>query len=486
MKTPTPPPNWRKIFEFSSPEEAVEFFKKMAQKEVIDLTHIANYEYMHWDKFRHFRPIPAGTTHEELWAMIAMNRSAQFQPLPLILRDNSALRYWTPPRHQQWLHRIDQDAGGMIGSRSRMVAKDSDDRFLFNSLMEEAIASSQLEGATTTRTIAKQMLRTARNPRNRNEQMIANNYKAILAIREMKNDQLTPEMLCRIQAIITENTLDDPSAAGRFRTESDGNVHVVDTLTGKTLHEPPTADSLGWRLEQLCQFAEQQSKVFVHPVTKAIALHFMIGYIHPFVDGNGRTARALFYWFMLRNGYWIFEYLPISRIVLDAPIRYGRAYLYTETDSCDLTYFNHYNLKVIDRAVVEMHDYFVWQQQQMREAYDAVQFIPDLNHRQIAVASAAIRDPSAEFTISQHAGVHHVTKATARADLIDLETRGVLHKRHDGKRLLFFASAHLKNRLRKGAFRAVPGRRDVTAATDGPPSDEAPEVGPDQKSFLGS
>ena len=41
-------------------------------------------------------------------------------------------------------------------------------------------------------------------------------------------------------------------------------------------------------------FANAQSSPFVHPVVKAMALHFAIGFIHPFVDGNGRTARALF------------------------------------------------------------------------------------------------------------------------------------------------------------------------------------------------
>lgn len=41
----------------------------------------------------------------------------------------------------------------------------------------------------------------------------------------------------------------------------------------------------------------------------------MIAYMHPFVDGNGRTARALFYWYMLKSGYWLTEYLSISRVI---------------------------------------------------------------------------------------------------------------------------------------------------------------------------
>src|SRR5205814_10028127 len=58
-----------------------------------------------------------------------------------------------------------------------------------------------------------------------------------------------------------------------------------------------------------------------HPMVRSMILHFWLAYDHPFVDGNGRTARALFYWSMLRNGYWMFEYITISKIILSGPDR---------------------------------------------------------------------------------------------------------------------------------------------------------------------
>lgn len=42
---------------------------------------------------------------------------------------------------------------------------------------------------------------------------------------------------------------------------------------------------------QLGTFINSDSGLFMHP----ILVHFMVSYLHPFVDGNGRTARALFY-----------------------------------------------------------------------------------------------------------------------------------------------------------------------------------------------
>lgn len=62
-------------------------------------------------------------------------------------------------------------------------------------------------------------------------------------------------------------------------------------------------------------------------------MHFMLSYDHPFVDGNGRTARILFYWSMLSQDYWLAEFLPISRLLKMAPSQYARSFIYTEHGS---------------------------------------------------------------------------------------------------------------------------------------------------------
>ena len=111
-----------------------------------------------------------------------------------------------------------------------------------------------------------------------------------------------------------------------------------------------------WRL--MCDFANGKTPgEFVHPAIRSIILHFWLAYDHPFLDGNGRTARALFYWSMLHHHYWLCEFISISHLILKAPAEYERAFLYTETDDNDLTYFIIYHLKLIRRAVDELHKY---------------------------------------------------------------------------------------------------------------------------------
>ena len=222
-------------------------------------------------------------------------------------------------------------------------------------------------------------------------------------------------------------------------------------MTGDVIYRPPPAESLDDRISELCAFANAKSSPFVHPVVKAMALHFAIGFIHPFVDGNGRTARALFYWYMLKNGYWLFEYLPISRIIVAAPVKYARAYLYTETDDSDLTYFNHYHLKVVIRAIASLHEYLADQQRRMAEAEKLLANFPQLNHRQKALIWNALKRPAERYTIKEHEGKYQVTYNTARTDLMDLAGIGLLvkTKKPSGKAQVFHPAPNLMKQLKQ-------------------------------------
>lgn len=414
---------------------------------VVDVVREANDRYLHWDDVKR-RPLPKGLSQTQAWTHIKFSRLVQKTSLSLNFEDShSTLWYWTPPQQQEWLHKIDQQAGGALAVPSSLGLPDDNERYLINSLMEEAIASSQLEGASTTREIAKRILRGSRRPRDRSDLMIVNNYRAIREIRDRKDEPLSSELITSIQEIITEGTLDNPSHAGRFRT-ADDDICVADCSTGDVLFTPPHADKINERIQQMCEFVNQENRPFIHPVIRAVALHFCIGYIHPFGDGNGRTARALFYWNMLKNGYWLFEFLPISRIFLKGPTKYARAYLCTETDDGDLTYFVHYNLDVIIRAIDELHEYLSRQQTQLKEITGVLSDDADLNFRQIELIRNAIKHPSKPVLIQQHRGKYNVAYATARSDLLGLEERGLFRRQMAGNRITFYPADDLVRQLK--------------------------------------
>jgi Fic family protein len=446
MHIPLAPPDLSEIFRSAHNPD---WLHRLSDSDVVDFVRRSNDDYIHWDKLRYYERLPAGFDVKLTWAAIAMSRVQQYQALPIRF-NGSKLVYWSPPQQLEWLHRIDQQGGGTLGSASIHIGSNDDDkdRYLINALMEEAIASSQLEGAATTRQVAKRMLRDGRKPHSKAERMILNNYNAILRIRDCQHDNLTPGLLKELQSILTAGTLDDPSGEGQFRGSQD-SVIVEDSYSHDVLHNPPSAKSIEGRIEEICNFANQKSKPFVHPVTKAIILHFALGYVHPFVDGNGRTARAVFYWYMLKQGYWLFEFLPLSRLFLQAPAKYARSYLYTENDRGDVTYFVYYNLRVIVRAIKDLHGYLTKQQQKISEAAKLLRDNPNLNHRQQALIYHALEHPDFIYTIEQHKRTHHISYGTARSDLINLADSGYLELARQGKKMVFQPHGKLLEKLKR-------------------------------------
>ncbi|HVF04367.1 MAG TPA: Fic family protein [Frankiaceae bacterium] len=405
-------------------------------------------EYLHWDDVFHRSP-PAGLTTEQWWALLKFQRRMSRKPIPLRSTDGGTFWFTMPDAVHELLLRIDQQLAGRIAANGPgALNPGSRDRYLVSSLTEEAITSSQLEGAATTRAAAKEMLRTGRPPRTHGEQMILNNFRAMRFIREHQDDPLTPELVCEIQRIVTEDTLDDPADAGRLQQPDETRVWVSTAQDDVLLHRPPPAEELPKRLAEMCRFANGGGTGFVHPVLRAVLLHFWLAYDHPFADGNGRTARALFYWSMLHQGYWLTEFITISTILRKAPSKYLRSFLLTETDENDATYFLLYHLDVIRRAIAEFNAYVERKTKEVRATEQFLREAGALNHRQLALISHALRNPDASYTIESHRNSHNVVYQTARTDLLDLVERGLLTQVKSGKAYRFTPAPNLEQALR--------------------------------------
>jgi Fic family protein len=344
------------------------------------------------------------------------------------------------------LHKIDQSTMTFSQVPEPIRQTETKSRYYVNTLIQEAFTSSRLEGATTTRLVAEDMLRTGRAPCDKSEQMILNNFLAMKKIEKLKYEPLSKELIFDIHQLVTDKTLQDSSAAGRFR-RPDERI-VVGDMYNEVFHDPPPADQLDERMAAMCDFANGQTPShFIHPVVQAIVLHFWLAYDHPFVDGNGRTARALFYWLMLRHRYWLFEFVSISQIIVKAPAKYARAFLYTETDDNDLTYFMIYHLEVIDRAIKELYEYVERKTRRLQAIESQLRGIIVLNHRQRALISHALRHPKHRYAFKSHQISHNVVYQTARTDLLDLEERGLLKSQKIGKKWYFTPADNLEEKL---------------------------------------
>ncbi len=398
--------------------------------------------YDHWDKIRFKKN--ENYNPEEIWLSIKFKRHINYNKIHLLSKDNKSFIFSTPYIIQKKLNHLDKECGGSISTSNYINDSHIPKNYFIHSLFEEAISSSQLEGASTTRKVAKKMLENKLQPRNKDEQMISNNYDAMNFIKENKDEALTTNLILELHKIITKDTLDNKKFEGKFRL--DDEVKVVDT-EGNVLFNPPSFNKLEELVNQLCIFTNTDSskeEFLVHPIIKGIIIHFYLAYLHPFEDGNGRTARALFYWFMAKQEYWILEYVSISRVIKEAPAQYAKAYLHTETDDNDLTYFIINQLDVIINSIEKLHEYLEKKIHNISSAVELIQksdkFRDKLNSRQLTLIKHASKHPNFVYTIKAHENYHFVTYQTARNDLLMLsDDFNLFKKAKSGKNFIFIS-----------------------------------------------
>jgi Fic family protein len=322
-------------------------------------------------------------------------------------------------------------------------------QYRIDQLMEEAINSSLVEGAQlTTRAQAKEMIADGRKPISKGERMVLNNYRGMQRLLEHTNRTLTLHDLLEIHSVLGEDALDAPDGEGRLRTEAD-NVRVEDAVTGETWFTPPPASELESRIAAMLDFANAETdKPFLHPLLRAIILHFWLAYLHPFVDGNGRMARALFYWQMLRSRYDFAQYLSISGPIERSRRAYYRAFVLSETDDGDLTYFLIHQLGVLERATGELIEHVTARAKRLNQISQALAGVTALNHRQQAVLSHLLRTPGATVSVTRHANSHGVVYLTARKDLQSMVAGGWLERVRIGHSDRYSVSPEAQGRIK--------------------------------------
>ena len=408
-------------------------------------------EYRPWEYYFRAEPVPEGLSREAWWYAVRTARASTARPTPFVMKDGTRLTFNLPDRFLRLNEEITAQARGQVELPGEVATQGMRDRYLINSLYEEAITSSQMEGASTTRRDAKKMLREKKDPRDRSERMILNNFLALEYVRDHLGEELTPEFICGVHRIVTDGTLDEAEDAGRLQRQGEERIRIYGSGgDDQLLHVPPPAEELPERLKRLCDFANgvgEYASQYVPPLVRALIVHFMMGYDHYFVDGNGRTARVIAQWVMLREGFFLMDFVPVSRLLRKAPAKYARSFLEVEQDEGDLTYFLIWHAQIILRGICELHDYLARKSKEMEQVKHLLR-LTDLNNRQIGVIEEALKNSAITVTAAAHANKFRVTPQTAHADLRGLEDGGYLMRTKRGRSFEWYPVTDLQRRVR--------------------------------------
>ena len=378
----------------------------------------ANDDYEYWDKVK-YKKLPEGFTPQMLWANVKALRLKSMIPV----WEKYGINLCITSQMQRMCHEFDMKFGSFWEVEGDALSAERK-YYLSSSLMEEAIYSSKMEGASTTRIVAKEMLRKKKSPQNKSQQMIANNYNTIQYIVEHKDEPLTEEALLHIHRLMTEKTMDNPEDAGRFRTND--KVVVADMVEGDIIYTPPSFQEIPEFVKSLCDFFNNDNpRTFIHPIIRGIIVHFMLAFMHPFADGNGRTARALFYWYMLKEKYWLTEYMSISRVIAKSKPSYEKSFRYVENDGNDIGYFVAYNLRALEISFQQLTDY-IQRKQHEKKAATSFMIAGNINYRQAMILQRLKEEPNTIMTVKDVQEMFSVSSMTARKDLSDLVLQGYM------------------------------------------------------------
>jgi len=398
--------------------------------------------YFYWSEIKH-RPNLPFDSPEKAWETIKTHRILGAKRLNF---GNHKFTYNLTSFIQEDLHNFDLKLIGGLYKNS--ITPQEQQEYFKNSLIEEAIASSQIEGAATTTDVARDMIKSGRKPRTESEQMIINNFRAIREIENRLDEDLSIDLILDIHEIMTVKT-DASIYAGKFRNHP---IYVKDHIDGEIAFTAPDYSEVKKLIEALINFINKENE-FYHPIIKASILHFMIGYIHPFGDGNGRTARALFYWYLIKKGYSLLKHISISKAILNSRTSYDKAFLRTENDDNDLTYFIMYSMKSLRVAFQSLVIYRDRKREERQKAselkYELTQ--KGFNKRQADLLGYLFIKPKARITVPVYSKRHDIVRQTASRDLTDLEKKGIIVKNRDGKMMVYelVDIEKISNHLRK-------------------------------------
>lgn len=365
--------------------------------------------------------LPLSVDIKAFWPVLENTRRGMSTLLPLITQEGESFWFVQNPSITMQVDQVSASA-----RRETLLSPWVTAHLQEDAMIEEAVYSSLIEGAFTTREAAEKMLKSGRKPRNQSEQMVKNNYDALSFMLERLHMPISRDMLVQVAGILTRGTTDTPVTG--FRT-----IQVVVAGQDEVVYTPPAPDQVSGMMDSLLDFIKTSK---LHPVIKACIAHFYFVYVHPFTDGNGRTARALSLLILLQSGFDFFRSFPISSLVAKDRMKYYRAIRDVEDSAGDMTYFIDTYSAMLSGALQIMERQVTFHL--LRKEWMArLRALGTLNERQLLGADWLLKKDQEQMTVNVWKKKFGTATETARQDLLTLSETGLLTRRMEGKKAVF-------------------------------------------------
>jgi len=328
------------------------------------------------------------------------------------------MKWWQSNSLEAQLHQLDISIAGGRKMQALTISKHVH-RHRTTALLDESISSAQLAGINVSKKAAKEMLLKKRPPQNTDEQICVNIYRTLQNALAKKEEEMNETLFLQLHQTLTKDTI-KLKGIGHYRTNNKVDISSLDLSSGYKILPIEKASSLMSFVFNL--YNNDKEPFFIHPLVKAAIIHYLIVFIRPFKDGNGRIARILAFMYLLKKDYWVAEFFSISNIISKIKSQYHKAITISQTDNQNIGYFIQFYIQSIQIAYKSLHDFV---KRISRESSETVKTnIPGYNERQTAILKWIKDDPQKLVSIREVRSVYGVSKETARTDLNGLVAKG--------------------------------------------------------------
>src|SRR3989344_4859099 len=179
--------------------------------------------------------------------------------------------------------------------------------------------------------------------RQRDIQEVINYRKVMQYIEDMEElerikesegqSNINEDLIKELHKLVVRKILSTDSI-GEYRKKQ---VVVKNSYTGKISFKPPLSPAIPFQIKDLIVFINSKSEQDIHPFLKSGVVHYELVRIHPFLDGNGRVARALSTLILFLEGYDIRKFFSLEEYFDKEAIRYYDALQSVGKNGGDLT-----------------------------------------------------------------------------------------------------------------------------------------------------
>ena len=176
--------------------------------------------------------------------------------------------------------------------------------------------------------------------RDRDIQEVINYRKAMEFVGSLEDSKskIDQDLILKLHEMTTKNILSDDKV-GVFRKT---NVVIKNSITGQVSFRPPEAVKVPYLISDFLAFLNNLSSQEINPVLRSGIVHYELVRVHPFVDGNGRVARALATLILFQEGYDIRRFFSLEEYFDRDASAYYEALQSVEKRDGDLTFWLEY------------------------------------------------------------------------------------------------------------------------------------------------